>query len=223
MSMPSDYWYCLWSYLKFHIPVMLSNWDLDLKHSLIVWCELCGGIENEECTRKYYGETGNNLDGWINKEIRKKQTTKGDCWLFSVMGLGFCNLFIFNKITPNWKVNPSCLKLVCCISLKMTWYLLCFLLRRLSSATLCGHLLEIHLLKVHLQALQSSGSTGSSTSSSGEHYSKPCESWSTSDIQPLVFLMTIRVGGVGLNLTQASRVIIADPSDNPRCVKYWSP
>ncbi|KAG0532081.1 hypothetical protein BDA96_04G077200 [Sorghum bicolor] len=61
----------------------------------------------------------------------------------------------------------------------------------------------------------SSGSTGSSTSSSGEHYSKPCESWSTSGTKPLVFLMTTRVGGVGLNLTQASRVIIVDPSDNP--------
>lgn len=88
---------------------------------------------------------------------------------------------------------------------------------RLSSATLCGHLLEIHLLKVHLQALQVREvqdllhhHLGNTTPKS-----KPCESWSTSDIQPLVFLMTTHVGGVGLNLTQASGVIIADPSDNP--------
>jgi SNF2 family DNA or RNA helicase len=33
---------------------------------------------------------------------------------------------------------------------------------------------------------------------------------------PLIFLMTTYVGGVGLNLTNATRVIIMDPAKNPR-------
>jgi hypothetical protein len=54
-----------------------------------------------------------------------------------------------------------------------------------------------------------------------EQNSKSCEALPRTNIEPLVFLMTTRVGGVGLNLTQATRVIIADPSDNPRCGVYW--
>ncbi|XP_022678617.1 protein CHROMATIN REMODELING 24 isoform X2 [Setaria italica] len=53
-----------------------------------------------------------------------------------------------------------------------------------------------------------SESSGSSISKSSDlDLSKVCEPW--------IFLMTTRVGGVGLNLTAATRVIIADPSENP--------
>lgn len=56
---------------------------------------------------------------------------------------------------------------------------------------------------------ESSESSGSSNSQSSDlEFSNVCE--------PDIFLMTTRVGGVGLNLTAASRVIIVDPSENPR-------
>lgn len=56
---------------------------------------------------------------------------------------------------------------------------------------------------------ESSESSGSSSSQSLDlEFSNVCD--------PQLFLMTTRVGGVGLNLTAASRVIIVDPSENPR-------
>lgn len=38
-----------------------------------------------------------------------------------------------------------------------------------------------------------------------------------------IFLLTSQVGGLGLTLTKADRVIVVDPAWNPRCLLFFCP